>query len=48
LLYADEKITNPLGFRLYEKDAQPRVALATDLVDDLVEMGFPADAYSLT
>ena len=40
-LYADEKTTYPLGFRLYEKDAQRRVELAIDLVDELIEIGVP-------
>jgi SRSO17 transposase len=44
-LYADEKTTYPLGFRLYEKDAQRRVELAIDLVDELIEIGVPADTY---
>ena len=44
-LYADEKTTYPLGFRLYEKDAQTRIELATELVDELVEIGVPADTY---
>ena len=44
-LYADEKTTYPLGFRLYEKDAKRRVELAIDLVDDLIEIGVPADTY---
>ena len=44
-LYADEKTTYPLGFRLYEKDAQRRVELALDLVDELIEIGVPADTY---
>ncbi|MFP8957648.1 IS701 family transposase [Natrialbaceae archaeon A-CW3] len=44
-LYADEKTTYPLGFRLYEKDAQRRVELAIELVDELIEIGAPADTY---
>ncbi len=44
-LYADEKTTYPLGFRLYEKDAQRRVELAIELVDELIEIGVPADTY---
>ncbi|WP_049999326.1 IS701 family transposase [Halococcus sediminicola] len=44
-LYADEKTTYPLGFRLYEKDAQRRVELAIELVDELSEIGVPADTY---
>lgn len=44
-LYADEKTTYPLGFRLYKKDAQRRVELATELVDELIEIGVPADTY---
>jgi len=41
LIYADEKTTFPLGFRLYEKDAKRRVELAIDLVDELIEIGVP-------
>ncbi|MDJ1433797.1 IS701 family transposase [Halostagnicola sp. A-GB9-2] len=44
-LYADEKTTYPLGFRLYEKDAQRRIELAIELVDELIEIGVPADTY---
>ena len=44
-LYADEKTTYPLGFRLYEKDAKRRVELAIELVDELIEIGVPADTY---
>jgi SRSO17 transposase len=44
-LYADEKTTYPLGFRLYEKDAKTRIELASDLVEDLIEIGVPADTY---
>ena len=44
-LYADEKTTYPLGFRLYKKDAQRRIELAIDLVDELIEIGVPADTY---
>ena len=44
-LYADEKTTYPLGFRLYEKDAKTRIELATELVDELIEIGVPADTY---
>ncbi|SDY31295.1 SRSO17 transposase [Halobellus clavatus] len=44
-LYADEKTTYPLGFRLYEKDDKRRVELAIDLVDELIEIGVPADTY---
>ncbi|WP_049940689.1 MULTISPECIES: hypothetical protein [Halomicrobium] len=44
-LYADEKTTYPLGFRLYEKDAKRRVELTIELVNDLIEIGVPADTY---
>ena len=44
-LYADDKTTYPLGFRLYEKDAQRRVELAIELVDELTEIGVPVDTY---
>ena len=44
-LYADEKTTYPLGFRLYEKDVQRRIELAIDLVDELIKIGVPADTY---
>jgi len=44
-LYADEKTTYPLGFRLYEKDAKTRIELASDLVEELIEIGVPADTY---
>jgi len=44
-LYADEKTTYPLGFRLYEKDDKRRVELAIELVDELIEIGVPADTY---
>jgi SRSO17 transposase len=44
-LYADKKTTYPLGFRLYEKDAQRRVELAIELVDELIEIGVRRDTY---
>jgi SRSO17 transposase len=44
-LYAEEKTTYPLGFRLYEKDDKTRIELATELVDELIEIGVPADTY---
>lgn len=39
--HADEKTTYPLGFRLYQKDAQRRVELAIEFVDELIEIGVP-------
>ncbi|WP_114579166.1 IS701 family transposase [Saliphagus sp. LR7] len=44
-IYADEKTTYPLAFRLYEKDAKRRVELALELVDECLEIGVPADTY---
>ncbi|WP_114579350.1 IS701 family transposase [Saliphagus sp. LR7] len=44
-IYADEKTTYPLAFRLYEKDAKRRVELALELVDECLERGVPADTY---
>ena len=40
-LYADEKTTYPLGFRLYKKHDKRRVELAIELVDELIEIGVP-------
>ena len=44
-LYADEKTTYPLGFRLYKKHDKRRIELAIELVDELIEIGVPADTY---
>ena len=44
-LYADEKTTYPLSFRLYEKNAKTRIESTIDLVDELKEIGVPADTY---
>ncbi|WP_114579297.1 IS701 family transposase [Saliphagus sp. LR7] len=44
-LYADEKTTYPLGFRLYKKNDKRRVELAIELVDELIEIGVRADTY---
>jgi hypothetical protein len=43
--YADEKTTYPLGFRLYEKDAETKIDHAKALVDEAHEVGVPADTY---
>jgi len=38
-LYADEKTTYPLGFRLYKKHDKRRIELAIELVDELISKG---------
>ncbi len=44
-LYADDKTTYSLTFRLYGKDAHRRVGLAIELVDELIEIDVRADTY---
>jgi len=43
--YADEKTTYPLGFRLYEKEAESKIDHAKALVDEAHEVGVSADTY---
>ncbi|WP_435079948.1 IS701 family transposase [Halococcus sp. AFM35] len=43
--YADEKTTYPLGFRLYEKEAESKIDHAKALVNEAHEVGVPADTY---
>ena len=43
--YADDKTTYPLGFRLYEKEADSKIDLAKALVDEAHKVGVPAGTY---
>ncbi|HET7322703.1 MAG TPA: IS701 family transposase [Halococcus sp.] len=43
--YADDKTTYPLGFRLYEKEAETKIDHAKALVDEAHKVGVPADTY---